>query len=172
MHELAHMGRRTRFNGSCRQLEKIEWQGLNLVPVKKDFWSSNIHPCVAERTYAQSERMRLDNAILILDADGWDVPQPVDDFSDIPFPDWALDRMRTTKVALRRFVFPISRRFSKRPGVATVMSPRRPTSLLPCSPRAMPPRNPVTLLATNQVMDISDISSDWDANIRSALHSL
>jgi ATP-dependent RNA helicase DDX5/DBP2 len=90
----AYTGRRTRWARGEYQLEKIPWQGMELVPVKKDFWSYNQHFGVEERTQEQCERLRMEHSILIVDAGGLDVPKLVDSFHEAPFPTWAFDRFK------------------------------------------------------------------------------
>lgn len=91
----AFMGFRTRWSGRGVQLEQIDWKGMQLEPVKKDFWSFAVHPNVAERTATECERLRTEHSILILDVDSRiEVPQPIEHFYEVPWPDWATARLK------------------------------------------------------------------------------
>jgi len=45
------------------QLDKTEWQGMELAPVKKDFYSYIVHRDVAERDGAHGGYLRLQSLL-------------------------------------------------------------------------------------------------------------
>lgn len=76
------------------RLEVIDWQGLEIVPVQKDF--SFEHPAVAARSEEECERIRATNSIHVVTNLGAEdqMPKPIIRFEEAPFPDWAAAELR------------------------------------------------------------------------------
>jgi len=81
------------FKGLGKGLGKINWNGEEIVPVRKN--SVVETPGVSSRSDDECETMRLKYGITAerLDESG-EVPKPIDVLEDVPFPDWAAERMR------------------------------------------------------------------------------
>ena len=87
--------RSRQFDFQGNRLDKINWNGMEIVPVQKTFLVE--HPNVKERTLEQCEKIRLENSIQILDDGGQEIPKPVEIFEETPFPDWATDVLRNKR---------------------------------------------------------------------------
>lgn len=72
-------------------LEKIEWNGEQLVPVRKDF--AFLHPNVEAKPEEDCELIRLRLGIHVLNVEA-EVPKPVECLEEAPFPDWAMSVLR------------------------------------------------------------------------------
>ncbi|CAK0904609.1 unnamed protein product [Prorocentrum cordatum] len=72
-------------------LKKIDWNGLSLVPIDKNFYEE--HWSVQARTEAQAEEMRRSMDIEVLN-DGGSVPKPVISFEEASMPDWLLSQVQ------------------------------------------------------------------------------
>lgn len=90
----AHNWRRRERRGEFgERLEVIDWQGLEIVPVQKDF--SFEHPAVSARTDEECEKIRAANAIhVVKNQTDKLVPKPICRFEEAPFPDWAAAQLR------------------------------------------------------------------------------
>ena len=75
------------------RLDVIDWQGIEIVPVTKDF--SFEHPSVSGRSEAECETIRAHNSIhIISQCTAAEVPRPISRFEEAPFPDWAAAELR------------------------------------------------------------------------------
>eukprot|EP00927_Polykrikos_kofoidii_P020198 TRINITY_DN19521_c0_g1_i1.p1 TRINITY_DN19521_c0_g1~~TRINITY_DN19521_c0_g1_i1.p1 ORF type:complete len:490 (-),score=75.55 TRINITY_DN19521_c0_g1_i1:229-1698(-) len=89
-----HRGRfdRRRFSHAGVRLDKVHWNGIEIVPCNKEFKSE--HPRVADRTYNECQDIRLRHSINVRTDDGHDAPKPVTSFEESSFPSWAIDVLR------------------------------------------------------------------------------
>lgn len=71
----------------------VHWEGLDIVPVSKDFCFE--HPVVAAQSEAECEAVRASFSICVLwNSSGQPVPRPVTTFEQAPFPDWVAQELR------------------------------------------------------------------------------
>lgn len=80
------------FNNIGERLDKLDWHGVEIVPVRKDFVFT--HPNVEARTQEECELMRMRLGIHVLNEDISDVPKPIECLEETPFPDWAAEVLR------------------------------------------------------------------------------
>jgi len=136
-------------------METISWQGMDLVPVRKDF-SYIEHPAVQDRSQAECERIRLDNAIVIVDDDGLDVPKPLAGFDEITFPEWAFQRIRSKgfkkPTGIQCQAWPVATKGHDLIGIAETGSGKTLAYLLPmlihieAQPEVLPGEGPAGLI--------------------------
>lgn len=75
------------------RLEVIDWQGIEIVPVQKDF--SFEHPEVAGRSEEECERIRASHSIhVVANHSSEPLPKPFVHLHEAPFPDWAAAELR------------------------------------------------------------------------------
>jgi len=81
-------GRGRRFSEFTRQPQIIDWQGEQIVPVRKDF--SYPHPDVSGRTQEECDMLRLKHGIEVeRSREDIPIPKPIVNLEETPFPDWA-----------------------------------------------------------------------------------
>jgi len=86
-------GRRKRmFDMSGRRLDTINWNGEDIVPVKKDF--GTVHPAVNSLTDDDCEMIQLR---LGIEVNPKEAPKPIECLEHLPFPDWAATVLRQNK---------------------------------------------------------------------------
>lgn len=91
-HNYTH-NRRVKYSSRGERVEVIDWQGLEIVPVQKDF--SFEHPGVAARSEDECEAIRAKNSIHVLKSPPDEpMPRPLVRFEEAPFPDWASAELR------------------------------------------------------------------------------
>jgi ATP-dependent RNA helicase DDX5/DBP2 len=83
---------RRQFNIQGERLDKIPWNGIELIPVQKNFMID--HPNVAARTRDENDMIRLKAGIIVECEDGEEPPKPFACLEECSFPDWAADGLR------------------------------------------------------------------------------
>lgn len=83
---------RGQFNINGERLDKIDWNGTEIVPVRKDFVIQ--HPSVESRGREECDRIRLKNGIIVETGEHEDVPKPFESLEECSFPEWAAEGLR------------------------------------------------------------------------------
>jgi len=86
-HRCAGGPRRRQFDLNGKRLGTIDWNGENIVPVRKVFLQN--HPQVQNLSREQCDMVRLRLGIEVQSATTQEVPKPVERLEEAPFPDWA-----------------------------------------------------------------------------------
>eukprot|EP00419_Tripos_fusus_P006869 CAMPEP_0172682008 /NCGR_PEP_ID=MMETSP1074-20121228/17863_1 /TAXON_ID=2916 /ORGANISM="Ceratium fusus, Strain PA161109" /LENGTH=645 /DNA_ID=CAMNT_0013500611 /DNA_START=44 /DNA_END=1978 /DNA_ORIENTATION=- len=78
-----------------KKLERIQWKGLDLPAIQKDF--AIMHPRTEQLSTRECDGIRAKHSIHVFDdmgGEGHDLPKPVLSFEEVPFPDWIVDVLR------------------------------------------------------------------------------
>ncbi|XP_018017594.1 ATP-dependent RNA helicase dbp2 [Hyalella azteca] len=75
--------------GPGNNLKKVDWSRVNLIPFKKNFYSPS--PVLMQRSQAEVDEYR---ARMEITVKGYDVPKPIQNFSDYELPDFVLAEVR------------------------------------------------------------------------------
>eukprot|EP00928_Gymnodinium_smaydae_P090785 TRINITY_DN74511_c0_g1_i1.p1 TRINITY_DN74511_c0_g1~~TRINITY_DN74511_c0_g1_i1.p1 ORF type:complete len:582 (-),score=119.63 TRINITY_DN74511_c0_g1_i1:157-1902(-) len=86
------------FSRTGERLDKFKWSGGELVPVNKTFWYE--HPNVKNRSEDDNNRMLLEHSICVkMSHDRETKPKPIDEFEELPFPEWAIQGLKDMNFA-------------------------------------------------------------------------
>lgn len=142
------------YNFQDKELEKIDWNGDTIVPVQKEFLHE--HPLTAARSQEECNLIRLRHSINIVHDGGEEVPKPMENFEEAPFPDWLCESLRqrgfTQPTAIQLQAWPVALHGHDLVGIAETGSGKTMAYIPPmlvhilAQPELRPGEGPVALV--------------------------